>query len=1030
MDDGDSSRPKLFDPTADALSEIKSGARAGQDAVRGQQGAAAADGLRRAENGALDSAKGHDGDDSESALEAARASENGVEAPSGGYYSGSGKSKQGKGKAKGRFRKKGPIALLMAVLLGAGGLMMGGQALMPFSIVAQFQEAFDTIKVSNEARTRTMWAKQMSNQGLSNPIHQRYFGFGGATFKVSDRQKTKLEAQGIFVKDVNTGSGPKTVMLFDDGSGKLKVVTASDADVPSLRGADLSQVDLSDVKLGGNIDVTDIEIDTSDVKSFYSAFSDVPDFRNGYIAGSRTWRGSIGAWFDSMTVAFLKSNKLSRNRFIDFQEKVKAQNEGNTRSAQRKAAIETLETDEQELSTKSQGYEEKEGEDIVGEDGETHRGEPTLDRNETNVSVSTKSAQRQEIRNKIKSITETRLGKGVEGASTVANMACSVLDVIGAVNILIVAQETIQILSLTTGYLEAFDKVKAGEGTDSPVHVLAETLTTPKATTSFKNVGSDDENGDTVEEVVPGKEYTTAMQSSGMAALYGNTKVNAQDASVANFNVGAHLKTLLGSIGASAASFAACGIARFAVAAAGIAESIAAIAVCAASFGLGCLVEGVVDELGSKILGSIAVASVLSAVLGVVTPLAVKWFTTDLISDLAGEDLGNALVSGANLYMGSNHKNGGGSLASAGEYTQFALQQQESIAETARFERETLSPFDVTSQYTFAGSLVKQLATLSTIKSPIFGTLGTITRMASNSIVSLLPSASAYDVAQKLPDPEEYSDTCPWLASIGAVGDAYCNPYIITDVSTINDDPLQVVNDVADYGGIDGEGDIEDGSNLAKYIKFCSQRSSPFGLADNNIASAFAAGDIQSGSNTLDTVANSALGAVPIIGDFLDMLNNGNQLRFMGWISGESCVAKSESVAGDASSWSENMTYQRFIEDQRYLESVNPDYKSPVTAYLEKEELENPTDTSYEGILARNSGLTKETVVALLDVIQEENYIANYDPSDAYVFGEDETQIDEHAIQFETSPEMPGIALATMLGHTLYADLRSRNFAV
>ena len=100
--------------------------------------------------------------------------------------------------------------------------------------------------------------------------------------------------------------------------------------------------------------------------------------------------------------------------------------------------------------------------------------------------------------------------------------------------------------------------------------------------------------------------------------------------------------------------------------------------------------------------------------------------------------------------------------------------------------------------------------------------------------------------------------------------------------------------------------------------------------------------------------------------------------------------------------------------------------KSAVAVFLEEEEKKNPIDNSYEGRLARYSGLEKEDVIALLDIIEYENYIANYDPSDRYVFGEQKEG--EADLNFESENLLDGAV--ALLGRVVYYDVRNRNFVV
>ena len=52
--------------------------------------------------------------------------------------------------------------------------------------------------------------------------------------------------------------------------------------------------------------------------------------------------------------------------------------------------------------------------------------------------------------------------------------------------------------------------------------------------------------------------------------------------------------------------------------------------------------------------------------------------------------------------------------------------------------------------------------------------------------------------------------------------------------------------------------------------------------------------------------------------------------------------------------------------------------ESAVTAFMEKHEQKHPTDNSYEGVIARYSGLPKQEVENVLGLIEYHNYVAEY----------------------------------------------------
>jgi hypothetical protein len=194
--------------------------------------------------------------------------------------------------------------------------------------------------------------------------------------------------------------------------------------------------------------------------------------------------------------------------------------------------------------------------------------------------------------------------------------------------------------------------------------------------------------------------------------------------------------------------------------------------------------------------------------------------------------------------------------------------------------------------------------------------------------------------------------------------------------------PAEVINSIDDKNLIansNGEPEIKEDSKLAKYIVYCGQRSSPWGVADQNIAS-----EVDTAGSVGGTVGSSIIGAIPIVGDGFDIVSNEQKYENMGWISGESCVVGNDNGDGKYDSsigWKEAKKYQRFIEDQRLAEAEGIIEESAVTKYLASYYEKHPLDNSFEGVLARNSGYTKETVEDVLAILELSTWLADYDPS-------------------------------------------------
>lgn len=352
------------------------------------------------------------------------------------------------------------------------------------------------------------------------------------------------------------------------------------------------------------------------------------------------------------------------------------------------------------------------------------------------------------------------------------------------------------------------------------------------------------------------------------------------------------------------------------------------------------------------------------------------------------------------------------------------------IAEEARYQRSIRSPFDITSPYTFLGSLAYAMIPIAFSGGGIMSTLRQVSSLSTSMISKILPTAGA--ISQNVAMASE--GDCPLLASMGIMADAYCNPYIITDVSTIRTSPV-AVNDIVYVGGdttlaatsgvdlrIDGKVNsdnfetdengkitgIKDNSNLAKYITYCGERTSPYGVRDGAIADKIAS------SST-----SSLLNWVPIVSDGMQFAGALTEATNYSWVNGSNCVASENNK-----NWEEFKWYQRFGENMRLVENMNPGYTSIVTAYLEDDYEKNPIDDSFEGTLARFSGMTKDEVEDTLALIEYMQFLDEYDASERYAFGDDKIEKPE-TNWFDSESEIAETCYI-LVNPILYADVRNR----
>ena len=948
------------------------------DSSKKEKNNEAANDLKSAEDAAADA----DMSQAEDSLDGARTNERAAN----GLYSKASLNNSKKGKGKGSFKGKllkrgGPIGGIIFIVFIVGAIFAGTQSSQLFSWVANIQDSFNSMHSSAFSRTSRIIRYQM-NSNRNNPVKGSLFGKD--KFVLSKKQIANYEKHGITYNDeyVDPDGNKIRVLEYETDGGQKRIVTADADTAAALRSAGRPALSID------------------------AAYQDT-SFNQKYTAASKSWQGQFANWFGTNTNNFLKNNKLTRNMWKNYKKDAEsADASGKSRLSVVKDTISNRISDGE-----SGGFNRRVN--VTDDEGNTTQ----VDRTENNSKITADN-----IGSKLDAIKGT--------ISTGINLGCAIADFIGVVSLIVTAQQALQIVNLTTAYMETVDKTKAGYGEEAPINEIGNSLNEKVAvdhsvivsgtgeTISYDGTSMTTEaKTDTVKS-----DAKSAMQSAGMAALFGNGLTDPTDPSVQSFNMTSQLNTLLGGVGLSIDSFMACTAGKVTAALLNIGADVVL-----------CVITACIGTLLKDVAVGTAVGLAITGLIAILTPWLVSILERDIVSTLAGEDLGNALVSGANMYNGYVHKTNGGSLSTEEKYKQFAVVQQQVIAEDARMERETLSPFDITSKNTFMGSIMSRLSNFMSTDS-VMSTMSTGGSVLSSSLLALTPSTSAVasQIAESLPTMEEYEKICPYLASIGAIGDSFCNPYMVTDYDTMDVDPADVINTISDQfedtETSDGNVKIKKDSDLMKYITYCGERTSAFGVVDQTIASDFKA---STGIPVLDAI----LGAAPIIGDLIDIYDSDVTSRNIGYIDGESCVAGNDlyldTGATSSPKWDTAKYYQRFIEDQSLFESMGIIEESAVSVALNEYYEENPLDDSYEGMLARYSGLSKETVSDVLDIVSYLESTGNYDPSDKYVFGEpavDDNNEDDEPLMLGHENVMGGEV--TALEEIVYADLRNRNFAV
>lgn len=988
------------------------------------------DKLKEAEKAAAEKPQG-----AEDSLDSLKGLEESVK----GFYSGSGKTFSGKGgkkvnlKAKGFLKKGGPMIAITGIITAVGGLMMGAQTLMPVAISEMIIEKFNSIGISSTMASDA-WLDTQLNYGVR--LENLETGQTENLFAFSEYQVQQFESQNIKVID-NIGGGTTqiTALLYEKNGLWIPVVGS---DVLSYSG--FSENDLVNaIRAASGINNIGTPVSAT------VALSD-PDFKTSYTTASKSWRGGASGWFDEM-MSRITETKLSinRNRWARYAAKSLGQMteefKSTAASAEKKKttdyevdAEKTMSVDEYEASGLQEGAtflpSESDGWSSTGNpNGEVMTvisATPNYDDDGNIVSYTVKGNNNDATingANDVKSLETSLSNKAMRAASAAAegvDVVCSAIEGLMSIYTVVSAYQSLQFLNVISGFLESVDKVKAGDGDNSPIHEYSNNLTTVAPTVTS------DENGN--EEVVAEK---TAMESAGMSWLFSDTPINSNDASVSNVNfesIMSNMSLLTSNISITAKTFEACGYAKVA---GGAVNLISAIVSTGMSFipvaGQAITFTQRVIKIASSLAIDFTIRTFFRVAIPIITQKVVNSIIKDAATEWFGEDLGNAIISGASKYLGGNGTSGGQGPGSESKVIAYLTEQQSVIAQEAEYQRSIRSPFDITSPYTFLGSLAYSILPLSYSSSGVLAAITKVSSLTTSSITSLLPTADAIGVNDSITS----TGDCPLLEGVGAVGDAYCNPYIITDTATVDSDPESIetkVHQMTDSKGVsnfNADGTINEKSDLAKYITYCGQRTSQYGLKDSSIVDSLS-GEIETeeSSGGIGSWLSQLIGLVPVLGDTQNLLQSIYDADLLQWTTGEACVVSDENEF-----WEDNQYYQRYAENQRLLENMNPDYKSTVTAYLEEYYEENPVDDSFEGQLARFSGMSKEKVEDTLALIEYYQFLDEYDASTRYAFNVKEEK-KEVEIEYENENEIAYFMTGILPRYVVYADVRNRQTIV
>lgn len=368
---------------------------------------------------------------------------------------------------------------------------------------------------------------------------------------------------------------------------------------------------------------------------------------------------------------------------------------------------------------------------------------------------------------------------------------------------------------------------------------------------------------------------------------------------------------------------------------------------------------------------------------------------SDLMRSVVG---GNRIVEGGSFL--SNSINGSTIAAmpsDASTISAYHREVEEVMARKAEAERATKSPFDITSPYTFMGSLAHSIANVAIrnrvgsneVGSSLVGAVADLTNDSAKSIWSSVVADGKDD---------SYATTfggyCDTVRSINVEGDIYCTAHRTISTSYMNRNSEEWKSSLS--GDVDDSGNVRDGSELSEFIKNGMGRKATVGVKSADVCQS-------SGGGFFSGVIRSILGACVDVN--VDVAN-GSKYTFR---EGDSAVKQ----------------YGGYVLYDTVSSLMN-DSVSKVSAYKKKYYEEHPIDNSRAGKIARISGLTKAEAEIALNYADYLVYIAKYNPANRYAFGTDLRVEKPHDVLFEYNNRIAVDLYVMWHGNVEYNDLRNR----
>lgn len=969
-----------------------------------------------------------------------------------------------------RIKKMAPLILVLVVLGVMGVLVATAQWMAPFAYVANVIQDKSSLWTSMSEVSDKMYEYLFEGNIMALSGYNEVADTGGAAGGGSIYSPENFKLQPSFIRRMKK----YRIHYFEEG----RYMVFQELNYPR-RVLGVTALEEGTGRIPGSVEVDGETLGITDRMGLERARNSSPEFNAAFGSSMRLVEGQIAGWFDSTSNRYHSRIVNSRGRFNDIKENASPDE---VISAAEKTGLPTgsnggvgeATTSEDGKAWKFCPLYDDHGH-VIGED-ETKACPDEWDESE---GLLRSGMSEQEIedalvnyaRKNILSAGESGGATGAEPQNILATIVakikalftgknkndllekereegtfgCMVYKSIGAISQMIGALHSTNSINYSTQFLESVDQIKAGNS-KSALHYNMNQLS-QKGTAYGMDGGK---------EVVPVSENKASMESQAWNSVFGASPVTSEDPIVKLYNTdylssnyfteqldsgaigGIFEKTLMAaeytpSSTESQTAFRACTNIQMSNGEEsmidkieeGNEEGIGVTATGGSSFKLlssikrwiaGILKKSLMDE----------VEMVVRAIIKTMTPHIKEWLDTNLINDIKGESGAYALDMGIDLYFGRQLQSGAGLAANGEQLMAMYRANQRVIAKEAKYERDSKSPFDVTSKNTFLGSIVHAMIPFATTLSlSPAKSMNTLIGTTGQSALALLPTVKA--ASEEAEFKGSLNADCLTLADHEIVATAYCNHYSAIDIAqAVELTPLEVCLLLEEQEQVEGcfsegEGEerdpeedgvasaynpkIVEGSDFEKYIVACGLRESQLGYFDQGVQS------FAYEPTTAKGLLKDGTGNIGIIPDAVKVKSLNINYENTKYSTGAICQSE------------ESVLYSTFLTHQRWMENAGIIDTTTETAFVDRYYEAHPLDNSYEGVLARYSGLDIDDVEYVLALFDYAEALAQYDPSDRLPMPVMEAEELPH---YESNTMVAAEFVSVMAREVVYSDLRMR----